>query len=168
MLSRSPIPLKSFLPASSSLRFYSQQQEGVEELPGLTAEQIEKVGMRDAALRESYKVMEDGLSAEERDSVRRKRMIYRSKQRGWLEADLLMGSWAMKNIPLLSSAELDEYELLLQEETIDIYNYISGKDELPSHLKKLGVMKKMQEYALSGNMDSPEGYESVKRETNLT
>lgn len=103
-----------------------------------------------------------------RDAVRRKRMIYRSKQRGWLEADLLMGSWAVTHIPSLTPQELDEYELLLKEETIDIYNYISGKDELPPHLANLEVMKKLQGYALLGNMASPEGYEQVKRGTNLT
>ena len=95
-------------------------------------------------------------------------MIYRSKQRGWLEADLLMGSWAQENVPHLSVKELDEYEEILNVETIDVYNYISGKDELPSHLKNLSVMKKLQEYAMTRNMASPEGYEKMKIRTNLT
>jgi succinate dehydrogenase assembly factor 2 len=34
--------------------------------------------------------------------VRRKRLIYRSKQRGWLEVDLLMGTWAVEHVPKLS------------------------------------------------------------------
>ena len=95
-------------------------------------------------------------------------MIYRSKQRGWLEVDLLMGSWAVENVPKLNEQELDEYEVLLNEETIDIYNYISGKDELPHHLKDLKVMKMMQDYSLVKNMASPEGYASVKKDANLT
>jgi succinate dehydrogenase assembly factor 2 len=104
----------------------------------------------------------------ERDMVRRRRMIYRSKQRGWLEADLLMGSWAVKNVPTLTELELDEYELLLKEETIDIFNYVSGKDPLPDHLKHLSVMKKLMGYALVQNMTSPEGYAKVKKDSNLT
>ena len=32
-----------------------------------------------------------GVDAE---AVRRKRLVYRSKQRGWLEVDLLLGTWA--------------------------------------------------------------------------
>ena len=95
-------------------------------------------------------------------------MIYRSKQRGWLEADLLMGSWASMNVPTLTEKELDEYELLLKEETIDIYNYISAKDPLPPHLQNLGVMDKLQSYALERGMADPEGYRKVKRDTNLT
>lgn len=152
---------------NGGVRYFSEH-EGAENLPGLTPEQIIKIGLRDTSLRESYKVLEATLDESDRDFVRRKRMIYRSKQRGWLEADLLMGSWAVTHIPTLTPAELDEYELLLKEETIDIYNYISGKDQLPPHLENLGVMKKIQGYALIGNMASPEGYESVKRGTNLT
>jgi succinate dehydrogenase assembly factor 2 len=108
------------------------------------------------------------MTEAERDLNRRKRMIYRSKQRGWLEADLLMGSWAAENVPNLSTQELDEYEILLQEETIDIYNYISRKDPLPPHLQQLSVMKKLQDYALTKNMASPDGYKEVKERTNLT
>lgn len=107
------------------------------------------------------------MSPEEKDKNRRKRMIYRSKQRGWLEADLLMGSWAAQNVPNLSPQELDEYEILLQEETIDIYNYISKKDPLPPHLEHLTVMKKLQQYALTKNMASPDSYKEVKARTNL-
>lgn len=150
-----------------AVRWFSEQ-DGDKDLPGLTPDQIIKIGLRDEALRGSYKVLESSLDATDRDAVRRKRMIYRSKQRGWLEADLLMGSWAVTHVPTLTSDELDEYELLLKEETIDIFNYISGKDALPPHLSCLGVMKKLQAYALVGNMASPEGYEAVKRDANLT
>jgi succinate dehydrogenase flavin-adding protein (antitoxin of CptAB toxin-antitoxin module) len=63
---------------------------------------------------------------------------------------------------------LDEYEQLLQVETIDIYNYISGKDKIPEHLEKLSIMKKLQNYTLASNMKSPEAYDAVKRKANLT
>eukprot|EP01040_Poterioochromonas_malhamensis_P003703 gene3703-3957_t len=102
------------------------------------------------------------------DEVRRKRMIYRSKQRGWLEVDLLLGSWAEKNVPKLSAKELDEYDLILREETIDVYNYVSGKDALPEHLQNLKVMKDLQVYALSSKALDPETYATFKRENRLT
>jgi succinate dehydrogenase assembly factor 2 len=130
--------------------------------------QLEKIRVMDNHLRNRHNAIEAKMDADQYDSVRRRRMIYRSKQRGWLEADLLMGSWAVNNIPTLTETELDEYEQLLQVETIDIYNYISGKDSLPEHLSNLSVLKKLQGYALTGNMNSPEGYKNVKKETNLT
>lgn len=137
-------------------------------LPGLSESQIDRIARTDAELRNRHLKIESNLDGNERDVVRRKRMIYRSKQRGWLEADLLLGSWAVKNVPTLTEQELDEYELLLKEETIDIFNYISGKDTLPDHLKDLSVMKKVMKYALVQNMTGPEAYERVKKDTNLT
>lgn len=134
----------------------------------LTMEQMKAAAEADAEYRSHHMKVESKLPPDEFDMVRRKRMIYRSKQRGWLEADLLLGSWAVENVPTLTAEELDEYELLLKEETIDIYNYVSGKDELPPHLADLGIMKRVQKYALVGNMDTPEGYEQVKKDTNLT
>jgi succinate dehydrogenase flavin-adding protein (antitoxin of CptAB toxin-antitoxin module) len=115
------------------------EDKDMSNLPGLSPEQLEKIAKTDYALREKHVT-----ATPETDEARRKRMIYRSKQRGWLEADLLMGSWASKFVPGLSDKELDEYELLLKEETIDIYNYISAKDPLPPHLQGLGVMDKIQ------------------------
>lgn len=95
-------------------------------------------------------------------------MIYRSKQRGWLEADILMGSWASENVPTLSDKDLDEYDTILKEETIDVFNFITGKDPLPDRLKDLRVMKMLQEYAMEAKLQNPTLYEHIKRKNNLT
>ena len=155
---------------SFSNRYFTNVVKQIPEdsLPGLSIEQINKIENKDRTLRDRHIQIEANIGSDiERDHVRRKRMIYRSKQRGWLEADLLMGSWACENVPKLSKKELDEYEIILNVETIDVYNYISGKDQLPEHLAGLSVMKKLQNYALTKNMASPEDYESVKKRTNL-
>jgi len=144
------------------------EDQDMRNLPGLNQEQLAKIRESDTHLRNKHLIQESAMDANERDIVRRKRMIYRSKQRGWLEADLLMGAWAVANVPHLSSAELDEYELLLKEETIDIYNYVSGKDVLPPHLASLDVMKRLQSYALERTMNGPELYAQVKKQANLT
>ena len=163
---RSILHFSTSLSPSSSSRL---TEAPADQLPGLSLEQINKIAQTDRALRQRHiKIEGDIKSDSERDEVRRKRMIYRSKQRGWLEADLLMGSWAQDNVPHLSNDELDEYEKILNVETIDVYNYISGKDELPPHLKDLTVMRKLQDYAQIRNMASPEGYEKMKIKTNLT
>lgn len=83
-------------------------------------------------------------------------MIYRSKQRGWLEVDLLLGSWASKNVMSLTSEELQQYEDILNKETIDIFNYISGKDTIPEDIDT-PIMKRIQAYCFS----SPLGKASI-------
>lgn len=42
-------------------------------------------------------------------------MLYRSKQRGWLELDLLVGLWAEQQIPHMGLDMLQSYEGVLQE-----------------------------------------------------
>ena len=137
-------------------------------LPGLSTDQIRKIGVMDTLLRTKHMQIEADLSPDERDHARRKRMIYRSKQRGWLEVDLLLGSWAVECVPTLTMEELDEYEEILKVETIDIYNYVSGKDIPPPHIQKLPILKRLQEYARQKDMVSPEGYAAMKKKANLT
>ena len=36
----------------------------------------------------------------------RKRLLYRSKQRGWLEVDIILGSWASHHLPKLDKNTL--------------------------------------------------------------
>ena len=129
---------------------------------------LKKITDSDKVIRTKHENINVSLSDEELDTVRRKRVIYRSKQRGWLEADLLMGSWATKFVPTLNKKDLDDYEELLKEETIDIYNYISGKDPLPDKLKNMDVMKKLQVYALESKVQDPAKYAELKRSANLT
>ena len=173
---RLPIALNSTTSKSCALRIgcktfasaASSSDNDISNLPGLTEKQLKTIEETDAKLRYRHLQIEGDMGIEERDTVRRKRMIYRSKQRGWLEADLLLGSWAVENVPKLNADELDQYELLLKEETINIYNFISGKDPLPSHLIDLPIMQRLKEYALVGNMASPAGYAKIKKEANLT
>jgi succinate dehydrogenase flavin-adding protein (antitoxin of CptAB toxin-antitoxin module) len=48
-----------------------------------------------------------------------------------LEVDLLMGSFAARHVYDMSEEDLRQYEDILNEETIDIFNLITGKIELP-------------------------------------
>jgi len=104
--------------------------------------------------------------------VRRKRLIYRSKQRGWLEVDLLLGTWASKNVSKLSMSELDEYEAFVNMETIDIYNIVTLRLDIPEELKTEsgnGVVEGIQAWARAhplGKAD-PETYKAVKSSSNL-
>ena len=63
--------------------------------------------------------------------IRRKRLIYRSKQRGWLEVDLLLGTWAHENVHLLTEDELDEYEAFVNFETIEYVQRACAGDHFP-------------------------------------
>ena len=130
-------------------------------------ERIQKMAENNKKLTESYGVIKGDYTKEEYDSIRRRRVIYRAKQRGWLEADILVGSWARENVANLSDDELTQLETILQEETIDLFNFVSGKDPLPEHLEKLPVMHQLLQYAKKTKIDDPESYAALKQRNNL-
>ncbi|MGB4107007.1 MAG: succinate dehydrogenase assembly factor 2 [Alphaproteobacteria bacterium] len=66
--------------------------------------------------------------------IRRKRLIYRSWHRGTREMDLILGSFADKNVPGFSENELDEFDALLQLQDPDLYNWITGVEPVPANL----------------------------------
>ena len=130
----------------------------------MSEEKAKKALERSAAIRtdhfaakSDFPVSSQGEHQVDADEANRKRIIYRSKQRGWLEVDLLLGRWAGQNVMQLSNDELLQYEDILNEETIDIFNYISGKSDVPERLDT-PMMKRLQAYCLS----SPLGKASIK------
>ena len=111
----------------------------------------EAIAIRETAKRQHYQHcnLAGKVTAEELEAAKRRRMIHRSKQCGMLEVDLVLGSWAAENVPKLSAEALDEYDKILQEETLDIFNMIARRSEIPSHLKDLSVMQSIMEYSWS-------------------
>mmetsp|Transcript_25272 Transcript_25272/g.30565 ORF Transcript_25272/g.30565 Transcript_25272/m.30565 type:complete len:212 (+) Transcript_25272:94-729(+) len=103
--------------------------------------------------------------------IRKKRLIYRCKQRGWLEVDLLLGTWASQNVPGLSVSELDEFEDFVNMETIDIYNVLTLRTEVPEELKQgeHDIVTRVQDWAKKSPLGkaNPDMYEKIKRENNL-
>lgn len=116
-------------------------------------------------------VSNDNVSIEEKNlEIRRKRLIYRSKQRGWLEVDLLLGTWASLNVPHLNADELDQFEDFVNQETIDIYNIITLRLDVPDE-QKTGdsIVERIQQWARESPLGKadPEKYKSVKTDRNL-
>jgi succinate dehydrogenase assembly factor 2 len=104
--------------------------------------------------------------------IRRKRLVYRSKQRGWLEVDLLLGTWASENVPTLNAKELDEFEAFVNTETIDIYNVITLRLDVPDEWKTAsgnGIVERIQNWAKSNPLGKadPEKYKQVKAAAKL-
>ena len=64
--------------------------------------------------------------------TRRKRLLYRSVYRGNKENDILLGQFARAHISAFDAAELDQYERLLEVGDNEIYDWVSGKVEVPA------------------------------------
>lgn len=104
--------------------------------------------------------------------IRRKRLLYRSKQRGWLEVDLLLGTWTNANIDQLNLVELDQLEDFINYETIDIYNIITLRLDVPDHLKTpdgSGIVERIQQWARTSPLGKadPDKYKQMKQDAKL-
>lgn len=64
--------------------------------------------------------------------IRRKRLLYRSIYRGNKENDILLGQFARAHIASFSSAELEQYERLLAIGDNEIFDWVTGKVEIPA------------------------------------
>jgi succinate dehydrogenase flavin-adding protein (antitoxin of CptAB toxin-antitoxin module) len=81
-----------------------------------------------------------------------------------LEVDLLLGTWATQNVSSLNEVELKQFEQLLNQETIDIYNFMTGKDALPAALQN-PLMARIQQWCNNhplGRAD-PKAYANIKK-----
>jgi antitoxin CptB len=72
----------------------------------------------------------------------RKRLFYQSCHRGCKENDYLLERFAQTCLANLSADELNLYEKILKADDLDLYNWISGREELPPTFDN-SVMRKI-------------------------
>merc|ERR1712086_1249531 len=75
------------------------------------------------------------------DAVRR-RLLYRSKMRGWLEMDIMLGKWAAANLQELDDQGLDQFAEVLAMENPDLYKWLTGQAPVPDEIKN-DVLRRM-------------------------
>ena len=63
--------------------------------------------------------------------ARRKQLLFRSHHCGMKENDILLGRFADRYITELSDGQLDDLDNLMQQNDIDVMNWIIGKVPLP-------------------------------------
>ena len=183
-----PLCRASSSPPSSSPSTPAMQFAGRD----VTAELLDKAGARDARMREAYDAMPAAFPAHAQPSggagaasaaaaaaaassspsstadvgareAFRKRLLYRSRQRGWLEVDLLLGAWADAHLAALPDVSLREYERVLNRETLDLFNLLTGKAPAPPELEG-PVLDSIRRFVAEGGKRfvGPAGYASVK------
>lgn len=77
---------------------------------------------------------------------RRKRLDYRSRYRGFREADLLFSQFADRHLAKLSEQQLDQYEALLNEADQDVYGWVIGTRHAPARHENevLGLLRQYE------------------------
>lgn len=80
-------------------------------------------------------------------SVRRKRVLRMSQQRGMLENELLVGSFVLSRIASLSDQQLSQLETVLSLQDPDLFHFLSGKRPLPEELRDNAVLLALMQHA---------------------
>ncbi|HEY8191532.1 MAG TPA: succinate dehydrogenase assembly factor 2 [Alphaproteobacteria bacterium] len=79
---------------------------------------------------------------------KRKRLLFRSWHRGTRELDLIMGTFADRLLAGFSEAELDLYDAMLTHSDPDIYNWVTGQEEVPANYMN-PVMEKLLQHRVA-------------------
>jgi antitoxin CptB len=96
------------------------------------------------------------LSSSELEEKRR-RMLYHSKQRGWLELDLILGTFAECHLAKLAEKDVVDFEKILEEENPDLFKWLSGQSPVPSEFKEMDVLKLLMKHV---NENHPETFQN--------
>jgi antitoxin CptB len=68
----------------------------------------------------------------ESPDIRRKRLLFRSRQRGMLETSLLLRAFAERHLAELDDGQLDRFEILLDANDNDLLDWIVGAKAVPA------------------------------------
>ena len=64
--------------------------------------------------------------------ARLRRLRFRAWHRGIKEMDLILGHFADEALETLSEAEVDQFESLIEVEDTALYNWVTGRENVPS------------------------------------
>jgi succinate dehydrogenase flavin-adding protein (antitoxin of CptAB toxin-antitoxin module) len=67
--------------------------------------------------------------------------VYRAKQRGHLELDLLLGKYAEEKVPQMDMKQLVQTEKLLSEENPDMWMWLTHQQPAPEHVQNNPIFK---------------------------
>merc|ERR1719188_912063 len=80
---------------------------------------------------------------------RRKRLLWRARCRGWLELDVLMGTFTEKHIQGFEDDKLNLLEEVLDLENPDLFKWFTGQVAVPEEVRSNEVMAMLLDFVKS-------------------
>ncbi len=81
------------------------------------------------------------------NNIFKKKLLYKSANRGWKETDILLGNFVKRNIASITEKQLIMLDALLDEPDGDIFNWITKKVTVPEKHNN-EIMQMLQEFEL--------------------
>ncbi|KAI3923597.1 hypothetical protein MKW98_011227 [Papaver atlanticum] len=93
------------------------------------------------------------LSNEESKRRTINRLLYRSKQRGFLELDLVLGKWVEENISTMDESGIKSLVHVLDVENPDLWKWLTSQEQPPEALNSNPVFSALREKVM-GNLEN--------------
>jgi antitoxin CptB len=93
------------------------------------------------------------ISSAELDGVK-KQLLWRARQRGLLELDVILGSFADKHLKAMNPGETLEFDKILALESPDLYKLVSGQVPPSAELKDNQVLKRLMRHVFEDHSNS--------------
>ena len=77
----------------------------------------------------------------------RKKLLYRAMHRGFKEADIVLGTFAERNLEKLTDKQLQTFEVLLETPDRELYAWIMKHQETPEEYQS-DVMEMLQNFSV--------------------
>lgn len=97
--------------------------------------------------------MEINMSDEESTRRLHNRLLYRSRQRGFLELDLVLGKWVEANIRTMDESKIRSLVDVLDLENPDLWKWLSGQEQPPDTVSNNPVFVSIQSGVI-GNLNA--------------
>lgn len=79
-------------------------------------------------------------------NAHRRKLNFRSWHRGTKEMDIILGHFSDEFLPTANDDQVAEYEQLLVENDPDLYNWISGREAVPTDKQSNSVLMSLIGY----------------------
>ncbi|PIA44240.1 hypothetical protein AQUCO_01700088v1 [Aquilegia coerulea] len=93
------------------------------------------------------------LSNEENKRQTLNRLLYRSRQRGYLELDLVLGNWVEEHISSMDESRIKALVDVLDVENPDLWKWLTGQEQPPENLNSNPVFSAVRDKVM-GNLNT--------------
>lgn len=75
-------------------------------------------------------------------------MLYRARQRGFLELDIIVGEWATRNLTSKSDEFLRSFAEVLDEENPNLFKWLTGQEHPPPRISDNEAFLSLQAHVM--------------------